>query len=94
MSQRPYSVLNKMASGTRHERFYQDIVKVMNKHTRHLGSEEILAIIANMVGKLVALQDQRTMSVRMAMDIVSKNIEQGNADAVAVLQNEPPVGHA
>lgn len=43
---------------------------------------EILAIAAYTVGQLVALQDQRTVTPAMAMEIVANNIEAGNLHVV------------
>lgn len=74
-------------TGPQHEAFYQDLVKLLNKHTAHLSAEEMLAISANVVGKLVAYQDQRTMTSDRALDIVSRNIEIGNEHARAELMN-------
>ena len=41
-------------------------------------ARELLAVAANLVGKLVAMQDQRTMTPAEAMEIVAMNIEHGN----------------
>ncbi len=41
---------------------------------------------ANMLGKLLAYQDQRTMTSAMAMEIVVQNIEEGNRQAIAAVQ--------
>ena len=62
----------------KHEIAYQDICQLVNKHANSLSALELLAIAANMLGKLVALQDQRTVTPTMAMDVVIKNIELGN----------------
>lgn len=61
-----------------HEVAYQDMVALMRRHADKLTALELLAVGANMVGKLVALQDQRTTSPEMAMEVVARNIEQGN----------------
>lgn len=61
-----------------HEVAYQDICQLVNRHADKLNAIELLAIAANMLGKLVALQDQRTTSPAMAMEVVAKNIESGN----------------
>ena len=61
-----------------HEIAYEDLCKLVNKHANQLTALELLAIASNMLGKLVALQDQRTVSPEMAMDVVAKNIEVGN----------------
>ena len=48
---------------------------------------EILAIAANMVGKLVAMQDQRVVTPAIAMETVAKNIEVGNKQVIDALTN-------
>lgn len=61
-----------------HEVAYQDLCALVNKHCSKLTALELLAVAANMLGKLVALQDQRTVSPGMAMEVVAQNIEYGN----------------
>lgn len=68
-----------------HEVAYQDLCALVNKHAAKLSALELLAVAANMLGKLVALQDQRTTTPAAAMEIVIKNIEHGNKQAVAQL---------
>lgn len=52
-----------------------------------LPAEELLAIAANFLGKLLAVQDQRKFSPHAAMEIVAQNIEAGNAQMIENLQN-------
>jgi hypothetical protein len=73
----------------------------VKKHASILTSLELLAVAANMLGKLVALQDQRKVSPLMAMEIVTINIECGNQQAIEELRlgmghfpNETPHLHA
>ena len=61
-----------------HEISYQDLCKLVNRHANKLTSLELLAVAANMVGKLIALQDQRVITPAIAMEVVAKNIEYGN----------------
>ena len=61
-----------------HEVAYQDLCQLVNRHASKLTSLELLAVAANMLGKLIALQDQRTSSPSQAMEIVCQNIEHGN----------------
>lgn len=70
-----------------HEVAYQDLCKLISRHADKLTALEILAIASNMVGKLVAMQDQRTITGPMAMEIVAKNIEYGNQDVIDQLSN-------
>ncbi len=69
-----------------HEIAYQDLVALVRKHAGHLTSIEMLAIASNMLGKLVAMQDQRTITPAMCMEIVAQNVEEGNRQAVAEIQ--------
>lgn len=65
-----------------HEAFYQELVAVLRKRTDKLTSEEMLAIAANMLGKIIAMQDQRTMTRERALQIVAANIELGNEQVI------------
>lgn len=70
-----------------HEVAYQDLCQLVNKHAHKLSALELLAVAANMLGKLIAMQDQRTTTPEMAMAVVSKNIEYGNQMIVEQLAN-------
>lgn len=66
--------------------FREEVLALLKKHAGHLPAHEMLAVSAHIVGQIIAFQDQITMSPAMAMDLVSRNIEQGNAEAIAGLQ--------
>jgi len=68
-----------------HEVAYQDLCKLVSKHADKLSSLELLAVAANMLGKLVAMQDQRTCSPSVAMEVVAQNIEHGNKQVLEEL---------
>lgn len=68
-----------------HEIAYQDICVLLNKHAGKLDALEMLAVASNMLGKLVAMQDQRKITPSMAMEIVAQNIESGNQQVLAQL---------
>lgn len=70
-----------------HEVAYQEIVALVNRHADQMTPMEILAIAANMLGKLLAVQDQRRITPAEAMEVVARNIEEGNAQMVAQLTN-------
>ena len=70
-----------------HEVAYQDLAKLLSKHADKLSPLEVLAVAANMLGKLIALQDQRAITPDLAMETVAQNIERGNAHAIAVLHD-------
>lgn len=61
-----------------HEIAYQDVVSLLDRHAGKLDAAEMLAVAANMLGKLVAMQDQRTMTTAGAMEIIAHNVEIGN----------------
>ena len=68
-----------------HEVAYQDLCALVNKHADKLSAIELLAVASNMLGKLVAMQDQRTVSPDIAMEVVAHNIELGNQQVLAQL---------
>lgn len=68
-----------------HEVVYQDLVKLVTKHADKISPLEMLAIAANMLGKMIAMQDQRTITPAQAMEIVSQNIEFGNKEILETL---------
>ena len=78
-----------MRSRPEHEVAYQDLCALVNKHADRLSAIELLAIAANMVGKLVALQDQRTVTPNKAMETVARNIELGNQQVIEQLSGAP-----
>ena len=46
---------------------------------------ELLGVLSYTVGQCVAFQDQRTVTAAMAMEVVARNIEAGNASALSPL---------
>jgi flagellar hook assembly protein FlgD len=65
-----------------HEVAFSDLVALVQKHSEKMTSLELLAVASNMVGKIVALQDQRTTTAEVAMEVVVRNVQQGNQDVV------------
>lgn len=70
-----------------HEVAYQDLVDLVRKHADKVDAIEMLAIAANMLGKLVAMQDQRAYTSAQVMEMVAKNIEHGNLEMVKKLED-------
>jgi hypothetical protein len=62
--------------------FVNDMKAAFKRHT-HLRADEMLAGASQIVGNLIALQDQRKMTPDMALAIVRANIEAGNQQAMA-----------
>jgi hypothetical protein len=46
-----------------------------------------LAVASHFVGQLIALQDQRRFTSATVMELVTRNVEQGNQDAINSLMN-------
>lgn len=65
------------------EAFRNDILAVLNKHAGTLDASEMMALAAYTTGQIMAMQDARKWSPAMALDVVAKNIEAGNAQAIA-----------
>lgn len=76
-----------MISRPEHEIAYQEIVALVRRHADKVSALEMLAIAANVVGKLVAVQDQRTTTSSKAMEIVARNLEIGNEQALQEISN-------
>jgi len=72
-----------------HEIAYQDLIKLVNTHGDRVTSLEMFAIACNMLGKLAAMQDQRTVTHAIIMEILIKNFELGNQQAVNSLRDAP-----
>lgn len=66
-----------------HENLRMDLAETLSKHKAEISSEEALAVVAYLCGQLIAVQDDRTTSTQAAIDIVQRNIVQGNRDTVA-----------
>jgi hypothetical protein len=75
----------KVAPEPKHVAFRDDLVAVLRRHGGALEESEMLALAAHLVGQIIALQDQRTMSPERAMEIVARNIEQGNSEILSGL---------
>jgi hypothetical protein len=69
--------------GPQHQAFRDDLLASMNKHAGALDSSEILALAAYTTGQIMAMMDARVWTPAKAMEIVSRNIEAGNAQAIA-----------
>lgn len=68
-----------------HQVLYQDLIRLIDKHAGKLTSAEMIAVAANVLGKLIAYQSPRIMTPEMAMEIVIRNIEVGNQQVLEQL---------
>lgn len=77
-----------------HNAGYDELISFVKRQAeaRGLSALEMLALAANLVGKLIAMQDAAKITPAQAMEIVGKNIEQGNQEAQ--LQIQEPAGRA
>lgn len=71
---------------TEHEVAYQDLVKLLSKHASTLTPLEMLAVAANLVGKVIAMQDQSKTTKETALKVVIANIEMGNQHVIENLK--------
>lgn len=69
-----------------HKVLYKELSALLAKHPS-ITAEEALAVASNLVGKVLALQDQRTMTKQRAFTIVLRNIEAGNEEVVSEMEN-------
>lgn len=69
-----------------------DLKAAIGKNTG-LSAMEMLAVASQLVGNLIALQDQFTYTPQQAMAIVAGNIEVGNRAAMAEVLG-PAAGNA
>lgn len=74
--------LKSLPPTAQHLAFRKALEAAIAQHGRELQAFELLAITSNLVGQLVALQDQRVMTPAMAMDLVAKNIASGNSQVM------------
>lgn len=77
-----------------HKAAYADLARLVDKYTGGMDAIEILAVAANLVGKLTAMQDQRQYTPEEILEIVSSNVKEGNAEVVAALRDAPVAGRA
>lgn len=65
------------------EAFRNDLLAVLNKHAGALDASEMMALAAYTTGQIMAMQDARRWTPELAMEVVAKNLEAGNAQAIA-----------
>lgn len=62
---------------------------VLQRNAQNLSAQDMLAIAAQLVGNIIARQDQTKMTPAMAMELVCANIEIGNAVAIEGVMGTP-----
>jgi hypothetical protein len=66
-----------------HIAFRDELLTLLNKHSGHLDAAELLALSAYTTGQILAMMDARKWTSELAMEVVIKNIEAGNTQAIA-----------
>jgi hypothetical protein len=75
-----------VSTDERHKRIFDGVLELFKREGDALSPPEQLAVMAQIVGMFVALQDQRKMTPHMAMEIVGSNLELGNQRVIQKLQ--------
>ena len=72
-----------------HQEIRDDLIAMLRNKADATGipAEEVLAIVANTVGQLMALQDQTKYTKDQIINLVVTNIEAGNAHALAKIKS-------
>lgn len=65
------------------EAFRNDLLDVLRKHAGALDASDMMALAAYTTGQIMAMQDARKWTPALAMEVIAKNIEAGNAQAIA-----------
>lgn len=68
-----------------HRKFRSEAIELLKKHAGCLDAKEMLALAAHLTGQIIAMQDQRTVTREIALEIVMRNIEAGNAEILGGL---------
>jgi len=66
-----------------HVAFRDDLLDLMNRYAGALDASEMMALCAYTTGQILAMQDALKWTPAAAMEIIAKNIEAGNAQAIA-----------
>ena len=79
---------------TEKEKAFRDrMIAMMKAESPDIDGTKLLAIVAYVLGQMIAFQDQRKYTPSQLLQLVMTNIEGGNAQAIATLMNVPPAGN-
>lgn len=84
MSDRP---MKTMPPNDADKALHSDIAALIKRHLTPDTPERVLAIASQVVGQVLAMQDQRTMTTDQAFQIITANIEKGNAGIIENISN-------
>ncbi len=89
-AQKPAGVtpLKTVAPSPEHLTFRHALEECIRREALTMQADEILAVLAHMVGQVIAMQDQRRYTPDSVMNLVSSNIERGNTEAIGMLLGE------
>jgi hypothetical protein len=71
--------MKSVSPSTVHQEFYNAMEEVLVKFQHKVNPIEMLVLLSQLVGALVGVQDQRVLTPQMALDIIMRNMEVGNA---------------
>lgn len=77
-----------LATSKEHQQLRDALIEAMRQTAADMPAEEILAVVSVFVGQLIAMQDQRRFTPGTIMQLVQRNIELGNRQAIEKLINE------
>lgn len=77
--------MKRVSPDPEHQALWQDLAEAIRKHP-NIHPEAILAILSQMVGQVIAMQDSTIMTPPTAMKIVEQNVLVGNEAAIQDLQ--------
>ncbi len=74
------------------EAFRLDAMAMLQRHMTPDTKERLLAVAAQLCGQLLAMQDQRTMTPQMGVDLIWLNVQVGNHQVIGKLANAETMG--
>jgi hypothetical protein len=77
----------------RHQDLYTALCDALAKFP-DVPADEMLAVVAKLTGRVLAVQDQRKYTPARAIEIVSWNLELGNREMIESLLGAPAGGSA
>lgn len=69
------------------KQFRKEWLALLDRFSGAMPAEEMLAVASYTVGQMLAMQDQSRFTGPMCMEIVARNIQAGNDDAVQSLMD-------
>ncbi len=78
--------IERIESNPVHNQFRTEMSGVIRYFAGDLPPEQMLALMAQECGKLLALQDPNKYTVTAAMAMISQNIQIGNLEAVKAME--------